>query len=218
MCGPLYGPAVFYCKDIFNSPNPQVRAPDHDNMADEYEVPSPHEHALEEAAEKSNLAQRIALMTAILATIGAVFNHWSESAESHALELKNESILLQSKASDSWAHYQATSTKAHLSELASVMAQDKAERTHFAEEKTRYEHDKETLKKEAESFEKQSEDATRESERVLRPHKSMSAGMTLIQIAVALASITALTRRKWLFVATGVAALTGIVTALSGLF
>jgi hypothetical protein len=186
-------------------------------MSDEYEVHSPHEHALEEAAEKSSLAQRIALMTAILATLGAVFNHQSEKAESRALEQKNESILFQAKASDSWAHYQATSTKAHLSELAALLAQDKADRARFAADKERYEHEKESLKTEAEGFEKKSEEATKESERVLRPHESMSAGMTLIQIAVALASITALTRRRWLFIATAVAAVAGIGTAVSGL-
>ena len=44
-------------------------------MEEEYEVPSPHEHALEEAAERASdgLAQRIALMTAILSTIGLHF-------------------------------------------------------------------------------------------------------------------------------------------------
>ena len=207
----------FIAKDIFQFNFAGFREIVATTMSDEYEVPSPHEHALEEAAEKSSLAQRIALMTAILATIGAVFNHQSESAESRALELKNESILLQAKASDSWAHYQASSTKAHLSEVASLLAQDTDERARFTAEKARYEKEKESLKVEAEGFEKKSEEATRESEQVLRPHRSMSAGMTLIQIAVALASITALTRRRWLFAATACAAVAGIATALSGL-
>ena len=43
-------------------------------MGEEYEVPSPHEHELEEAVEKKRhgLTQKIALMTAVLATIGAL--------------------------------------------------------------------------------------------------------------------------------------------------
>ena len=43
-------------------------------MEDEYEVPSPHEHEVDEATEKARdgLTQKIALMTAILATLGAL--------------------------------------------------------------------------------------------------------------------------------------------------
>lgn len=45
-------------------------------MDEDYEVPSPHEHAFEEAAEKerNSLAQKIALMTAVLATVGALIS------------------------------------------------------------------------------------------------------------------------------------------------
>ena len=80
-------------------------------MENEYEVPSPHEHALEDAVEKGGdtLTQKIALMTAILATVGALISYQSGSAQNEAMFLKNESILKQSQASDQWAFYQAKS-------------------------------------------------------------------------------------------------------------
>ena len=43
---------------------------------EEYEVPSPDEHAIEDAAEnrRDSLNQKIALMTTILATVGALIS------------------------------------------------------------------------------------------------------------------------------------------------
>ncbi len=51
-------------------------------MEEEYEVPSPHEQAIEKGAERKfdRLAQQIALMTAILAT-GALVSYRSGSAQ-----------------------------------------------------------------------------------------------------------------------------------------
>lgn len=76
-------------------------------MDEDYEVPSPHEHAVEEAAEeeRDSLAQKIALMTAVLATVGALVSYQSGSAQTEAMFLKNQSILKQTEASDQWAFY-----------------------------------------------------------------------------------------------------------------
>ena len=93
-------------------------------MENEYEVPSPHEHALEDAVEKERdtLTQKIALMTAILATVGALISYQSGSAQNEAMFLKNESILKQSQASDQWAFYQAKSMKSHLDDATAALA------------------------------------------------------------------------------------------------
>jgi len=44
----------------------------------------------------------------------------------------------------------------------------------------------------------------------MHPHHRLAQSMTLIQIAISLASITVLTRKKWLFAMAGVAAVGGI--------
>jgi len=62
-------------------------------MEDEYEVPSPHERELEEAVEKERdgLTQNIALMTAILATIGALISYQPARRKSkHAILLTRQ--------------------------------------------------------------------------------------------------------------------------------
>jgi hypothetical protein len=43
------------------------------------------------------------------------------------------------------------------------------------------------------------------------PHHKLAQAMTLIQIAISLASITVLTRKKWLFAIATVAAVGGVI-------
>lgn len=54
-------------------------------MEDDYEVPSPHEHAVEK--EKDSLAQKIALMTAVLATVGALYRHPRRVVPTHSFSV-----------------------------------------------------------------------------------------------------------------------------------
>ena len=81
----------------------------------------------------------------------------------------------------------------------------------------KYEREKEEIKAKAEELEAESAKANGESDHIMHPHHRLAQSMTLIQIAISLASITVLTRRKWLFYLAAVAATGGIgfwVTAL----
>lgn len=188
-------------------------------MAEEsFEVPSPHEHAVEEASERDGFAQRIALTTAILATIGALFSYQSGAAQNEAMFLKNESIQKQAEASDQWAFYQSKSTKEHLDSVGMMLTNDPKVLMALAKEGDREHAEKEAIKKKAEALEAEAHKLSKQSEEVLRPHERMSLGMTFIQIAVALASITVLTRKRWLFVGSLGSAAVGIAVAISGLF
>jgi hypothetical protein len=185
-------------------------------LEEEYEGPKPHEEALEERAEGDGFAQRVALMTAILATIGALFSYESGSAQNDAMFLKNESILRQAEASDRWAYYQAKSVKSHLDEIAASLATDAATKQRYSALGAREDEDKAKLQKEAEALEQQSKQLGEEAEATLKPHHRLSLGMTLVQIAVALAAITVLTRRRWLIWCSAAAALLGLGVAVSG--
>ncbi len=184
-------------------------------MEEEYEVPSPHEHAVEEAAEHASdgLAQRVALMTAILATIGALISYQSGSAQNEAMFLKNQSILKQAEASDQWAYYQAKSTKSHLDDAMATLAQAPADKARFLADRDKQDKQKEEVQTEAKKLQAESRKLGEESEAKLRPHERMALGMTFIQIAVALAAITVLTRKRWLIWCSLSAAVVGIVTA-----
>jgi hypothetical protein len=186
-------------------------------MEEEYEVPSPHEHAVETSAEKegAGLSQKIALMTAVLATVGALVSYESGSAQNEAMFLKNQSILKQAEASDQWAFYQARSIKGHIDDATAALATDPAVKAQFLAQKVKEDAGKAEVQAEAQRLQAESRKLSQESEAKLRPHERLAMALTFIQIAIALAAITVLTKRRWLLWGSVASAASGIVIALT---
>lgn len=180
-------------------------------MSEEYEVRGPHEEAVEHGAERREpLAQQIALFSAILATVGAVVSLLGGHTQNDALYYKNEAVLLKARASDSWAYYQAEDIKRHLVEATAPLTH----RADAAADVARYARRSRELQAEAKALDQRSEAADEESQHALHPHVKLSVAMTFLQIGIALASITALTRRRWLFGLAGASAAIGTVLAV----
>jgi hypothetical protein len=201
-----------------------------------FHVHGPHDHEVEHAAEAAaaghgghgdgqgaGLAQRVALMTAILAFCGAISSWQGSTSLSEAMLLKNESILLKNQsvlrkteASNQWNYYQAKSSKQNLAELALALA-PKEKQEFYTKEVERYKTEKEVIKKDAEALElevkkydAESDEANKKSGEKIHPHHRWELAMTLFQIAIALASITILTRKRWLFVTSGLTGVAGL--------
>jgi Domain of unknown function (DUF4337) len=178
------------------------------------EIHAAHEELLEKMVERGEgLAQRVAIVTALLATIGALFGYQAGHVSTEAMLLKNDSIAATAKASDMWAEYQAKSTREFLSKNLAGIATDPALKEKLASEGDRYAKEKDEISKKAKEFEEQSEAANKKAEANITPHERMALGVTLMQVAVALASITVLTRKQWLFV--GALAFAGVGVAVS---
>jgi len=94
-------------------------------------------------------------------------------------------------------------------ELAADMAPAN-KRGYYKTQIEKYENDKKDIKLKAEALEAESEKANEESEHAMHPHHKLAQAMTLIQIAISLASITVLTRKKWLFAVAAAAAAGGL--------
>lgn len=179
-------------------------------MDDEFEIPSEHEHAVEHAAEHGKpMGQEIALFSAVLATVGAIVSFLGGHTQNDALYYKNEAVLMKARASDDWAYFQSEEIKARLAQVAPAVTPDA--RSRQAVDVARYTLHAAALRSEAEDYDRKSERANAESEKSLEPHIKLAIAMTFIQIAIALASITALTRRKWLLWGAFAAAAVGIL-------
>ncbi len=186
-----------------------------------FHVHGAHDHEVEHAAQHEaehgtkgggpGLAQQIAIFTAILATVGAIISYFGGHTQNEALYFKNEAVLKKTEASNQWAFYQAKSTKQNLAELAGELTTDAAKVENYKKEVTRYKKEKDEIKLEAEKLEKESSEFSKKSEHALHPHEKLALSMTFIQIAIALASVTVLTRKRWLLSFAGVAALAGAV-------
>lgn len=178
-------------------------------MEEEFEIPSAHEHAVERAVEKRfPLAQEIALFSAVLATLGAIVSFLGGHTQNDALYYKDEAVLMKARASDTWAYYQAEGLKQHLAEQSAAMMPASA--AAYRADVARYKGHAKTLRTQAEDYDRKSQTADAESERALSPHTKLAISMTFLQIAIALASITALTRKRWLLVGAILSAATGI--------
>ena len=180
-----------------------------------FHVHGAHEHALEHAAHGGGLAQSIAIFTAVLSTLGAIVSYQGGASQNEAMLYKNEAVLKKAQASDQWSYYQAKSNKGHLMTLAIDLApKDKVD--FYREQAEKYEKEKSEIKKKAEELDAQSKQADEMSEHAMHPHHRLAQAMTLLQIAISLASITALTHRRWLFACAGIAAIGGIGLATLG--
>jgi hypothetical protein len=170
-----------------------------------------HEHAVEHQAHHGpGLAQQVAIFTAILSTIGAVVAYLGAATQNEAMLLKNEAVLKKAEASDQWSFYQSKSTKGHLAELASRLARDPAQVAFYKNEVARYDVEKKEIRLKAEDFDKESQKMNQSSEHALHPLHKLEQALTLIQISIAMGSVTALTRKRWLFTIALFAAVGGV--------
>lgn len=181
----------------------------------DFHVHGAHEHAVEHEKE-SGLGQYVAIFTAILASIGAIVSYQGGATQNEAMMYKNEAVLLKTQASDQWNFYQSKSSKGHLMELAADIAPN-TKKQFYKNQIDKYEEEKSIIKQKAESLEAASAKANTQSDQVMQPHHRLAQSMTLIQIAISLASITVLTRKKWLFTIATVAAVGGIALWIEAL-
>jgi hypothetical protein len=182
-----------------------------------FHVHGPHDHAVEHAAHGGDqFSNRIAVMTALLATVGALFGYLGGATQNDAALFKNNAAIDKTTAANAWNYYQAKSNKQNLAELATSLpgvAQDK-----YKAAVARYETEKAGIKKDAEKWEASSEEWNKKSDAAMHTHHQWALATTAEQIAISLAAITLLTRRRWLLNATYVVAVIGLALgAFAGL-
>jgi Domain of unknown function (DUF4337) len=122
----------------------------------------------------------VALSTAILAVLAATAALLSGQ---HA----NEAMMSQIEASDQWNYYQAKSIKASV--LDAKMALASGPNNADSQKRDRYEKEQEEIKKKAEEKEA-------EAKSNFHQHEVFARGVTMFQIAIAIAAISALTKKR----------------------
>ncbi len=173
-----------------------------------------HEHAVEHHAQQPGLGQVVAIFSAVLATVGAIVSFFGGDTQNDAILFKNNAVFERAEASDQWNFYQAKSMKQNLAELAAAINTDPKKVEFYQGEAKRYAREKEDIRKTAEGHEKQARDWNAMSDKALHPHHFLSISMTLLQIAIALASITVLVQKRWLLYGASLSALAGASPAI----
>ncbi|EJE51372.1 hypothetical protein PMI14_03945 [Acidovorax sp. CF316] len=198
-----------------------------------FHVHGPHDHAVEHAAQGhghgddhaashgseggGSSMSKIAMFTAIVATVGAIFAYMGGATQANAGLLKNDAAIKKTEASNQWNYFQSKSTKQSLAELARDLAPEDRKATYQAKVE-RYESEKNEIKVVAEKLEADSHKFDRQSEEQMHQHHRWAQATTALQVAIALAAIALLTRKKWLeYGMYGVAGIGIVVGALATL-
>ena len=150
---------------------------------EEAEVPLEHlQEDVHHSAEHSGIVwiSWVALSTAILAVLAAIAGLLSGE---HA----NEAMMNQIEASDQWGYYQAKSIKAAVLDAKIALSATQSEQDR--EKTAKYQEEESEIKSEAEHKE-----AAAKSN--FHKHEVFARGVTMFQIAIAIAAISALTKRR----------------------
>jgi hypothetical protein len=154
------------------------------------------------SAEHSDAAwiSWVALSTAILAVLAAIAGLLSGK---HA----NEAMMSQIEASDQWGYYQAKSIKASVldAKMSLATVADEKDRA----KAMRYEEEQSEIKSEAER--KQTE-----AKANFHRHEVYARGVTMFQIAIAIAAISALTKKRRFWIVSLVFGAVGCVFLILG--
>ena len=166
-----------------------------------FEFHGPHQHQVQHAAEQGNprsFQGTIAVVTAVLATIGAIFAYEESGTQAEAMIYKNNAAIAKTEANDQWSHYQAKSVKQNLAELGMALAPNQAEKDKYEAKALKYKDEQTEIQKKAQEHEAVAKHANEQSEAYMHQHHRWAQATTLLQVSIALAAIALLTQRKWL--------------------
>lgn len=182
---------------------------------DEFHAHGAHDHEIEHQASSGvSLAQWVAILSAIFSCLAAFISYQSAAKQNEAIILKDEAIIKTTQASDAWNYLQAKKTKRHLMEVAMAATNDPKKITYFKSEMDRYKKEENGLQNNAQKITEEASAADAAGDDLIKPHEKLAQAMMLLQIAISLASITALTRKPWLLSVSIIAALLGTSFAI----
>jgi Na+/glutamate symporter len=181
-----------------------------------FHVHGPHDHALEHAQQGGahsghgehsddtqgvgggSIINQIALFTAMIATVGAIFGYMSGATQANAGLYKNNAAIKKTEASNQWNYFQSKSTKQSLAEVSRDLTTVEADRSKYQAKIERYEKEKSEIKAVADKLEADATEWDKKSDEQMHQHHRWAQSTTLLQVAIALAAIALLTKRRWL--------------------
>ena len=183
------------------------------------EIPPAHEsletveHAVHAAAEGGLRAAIIPLSIAVMAVAAGALGILEGTASSSAIIARSDASIRRNEATDIWSQYQAESLKKHLYSIAA--AQPGADAASFKQQADKYSAEQGPLQEQAKAKEKETEDLVALSERLMERHHRLSYATGTVQLAIALASISIVVRRRWLWYGSLVCLVGGLAVALT---
>ena len=156
------------------------------------------EHAEHAAHSGDPFLAKVSVTIAILAVIAATVGSFETVESGKAIIDKNDSVLLQNQATDTWGFFQAQSIKKNMYDIAAGYQTDPAKQADMVKKARQYETDSGEVKTKAGDLEKERDAKLAESAAHENRHHTLTAGVTLLHVSIAIATIAIIMRgQRW---------------------
>ena len=163
---------------------------------EDYEHTEHAMHAGHEAAGGNTFIGTVAMSIAVLAVVAATVGSLETLESGSAISAKNEAVLFQNKATDSWNFFQAKSLKKNMYDIAAATAADGLVKEDFLAKAKRYDGESADIQNEAKKLEAESTVKLEEGDRHEHRHHTLTAAVTMLHVGIALATISIVTGGK----------------------
>ncbi len=152
-------------------------------------------HAAHEVQHGNDFIGRVTMTIAVLAVLAATVGSLETIESGRAISAKNEAVLFQTKASDQWAFFQAKSLKKNMYDIAAATPGPKQD--DFDKQARKNEAEGNEITKEAKKLEHESLEKLEEGNHHEERHHILTVGVTLLHIAIAIATIAIIAGKRW---------------------
>ena len=154
------------------------------------------EHAEHAAHSGDSFLPLVSVTIAVLAVLAASVGSLETIETAGTINSKNEAVLVQNKATDTWNFYQAQSVKKKMFEIAAAAGGPKA--ADCADQAKRYAEEEKSHLSEGKELERRTDEKLRESEMHEHRHHILTIAVTLLHISIAIATISIVRRgARW---------------------
>lgn len=157
------------------------------------------EHAAHAAREGGLAAALIPLSITVMAVIAAIFGSLETTSSSTAVFARSDAAVRQSEASDLWSFYQARSIKKNMYEIAAQQAGASEGAAALKAKADQYGVEETDLQGKAKAKEEEVRRQEAISEAAMERHHKLAIATNIVHLAIALASISIVMRRRWLW-------------------
>lgn len=166
-----------------------------DSPLEELEHHEHAEHAEHAAHAHDPLISQVTFTIAVLAVVAAVAASLETTESDRAIVAKNDAVLVQNQASDTWAQYQAESVKKNLFSIAADAAGPKA--ADYAKRAGEEAAKGGPLRSKAEAFEARRDRFLEQAEVSEQRHGRLTIASTLLHMAIAIATLAIILHKRW---------------------
>ena len=166
-----------------------------DSPLEEMEAHEHAEHAEHAAHAHDSLLSQVTLTIAVMAVVAAIGGSLETTEGDKTIVAKNDAVLAQNQATDTWNEFEAKSTKKNLYALFQDQGGPKA--ADYGKEVAKNVADQAKLMKKAKGYEAQRDAASERAEVHERRHGRLTIASTLLHMAIAIATLAIILHRRW---------------------